>query len=223
MISKVFICPYFGDLPPWIGQWRKNTERMRQHGYDFLFDDDEEAFGTRVRRVLGIECPPMAGTGNVHNFRPALGLLYADEIAGFDYWGHTDFDCVYGRVERWMTEGFLAGLDVFSNHDDYISGPWTLYRNTPLVRSLFLRTDEWVARMSQEDTWGWAEKGFTYIVDEAHDDGEINRCYAKWQSRYPHDFSKLRLRPNGALLEEGREIMMSHFRHVKEWPAGCYL
>ena len=63
MISKVLICPYFGALPSWYEHWLRNTERMLRHGYDFLFDTDEADFQKRVKRTLGIECPPMTGTG----------------------------------------------------------------------------------------------------------------------------------------------------------------
>ena len=176
-ISKCMVVPYFGQYPEWFDLWMRNTERMREHGYDFLFDTDEQDFQKRVWRKLGIECPPMNGTGRIWNFRPALGVLYEDEIKDFDYFGWTDFDMVYGRVENWYTDNELASVDIHSNHDDYISGPWTLMRNTPVVANLFRRTDEWIDRMEGDDfAHGWAEKGYTEIVDEAHDEVDTPRA-----------------------------------------------
>ena len=226
------IVPYFGPYPEWFDLWMRNTERMRNFGYDFLFDTDEQDFQKRVWRTLGIECPPMTGTGRVWNFRPALGVLYEEEIADFDFWGHTDFDCVYGQVEKWVTDEFLdgdgsghnIGVDIHSNHDNYICGPWTLYSNTPVVNNLFRRTDEWKERMEGDDwSHGWAEKGFTQIVDQAHLEEEIVRKYTKWQTRSQDDFSTCVLHEDGRLTEGGTECMMLHFRRTKEYPSGCVL
>jgi len=223
-ISKCMVVPYFGQYPEWFDLWMRNTERMREHGYDFLFDTDEQDFRKRVWRKLGIECPPMNGTGRVWNFRPAFGMLYEDEIKEFDFWGHTDFDCVYGRVEDWVTANFLDGLDVHSNHDDYICGPWTLYRNTPVVNTMFQATGEWKERMEGDDwSHGWAEKGFTQIVDNFHAEGLIRRQYTKWQTRSQDDFSTCVLHEDGRLTEGGTECMMLHFRRTKQYPVGCVI
>ena len=216
------VVPYFGQYPEWFDLWMRNTERMRKHGYDFLFDTNETDFKKRVWRKLGIECPPMTGTGRIWNYRPALGVLYEDEIKDFDFWGHCDFDVVFGQVEKWVTDDFLNDLDVHSNHDDYICGPWTLYRNTPVVNTLFQATDEWKERMEGQDwTHGWAEKGFTSIVDMFHDEGIINRKYTKWQTRSQDDFSTCVLHDDGRLTEGGNDCMMLHFRRVKQYPLGC--
>jgi hypothetical protein len=219
---KLLICPYFGDFPSWMDYWFSNTERMRSHGYDFLHDGDEGAFRDRVRDKLQIEPPPMWGTGRIWNFRPALGLLYEEEIRDYTFWGHTDFDMVYGQVEKWYTEEELEEWDIHSNHDDYISGPWTLYRNTRAVNTLFFQTDEWKDRMEGADyAHGWAEKGFTKIVDYNHQEGSIRRRYAKWQTRSQDDFSTLRLHSDGRLTEGRYEVCLAHFRRVKQYPEGC--
>jgi len=220
-LRKVLIVPYFGQLPEWFDLWAANTERMKDHGYDFLHDD-EASFRDRVRDKLGIEPPPMADTGRVWNFRPAFGLLYENEIRDFHFWGHCDFDMVFGRVERWYTDDYLDSLDITANCHDYISGPWTLYRNHPIVNSLFLQTEEWKHRMEGSDcSHGWAEKGFTAIVDAAHKQGAIRRRYDYFQTRNLDDFSACRLLSEGRLMEGEREIAMLHFRRTKQWPEGC--
>ena len=223
MISKCLIVPYFGDYPEWMDLWFANTKRMKTLGYDFLFDTDEADFKKRVWRKLGIECSPMTGTGRIWNFRPALGVLYEDEIKEFDFWGHTDFDCVYGRVENWVTDDFLDNLDVHSNHHSYICGPWSLFRNEPVVNNLFRHTDEWAARMEGEDCFhGWAEKGFSEIVDRANDEGLIRKAYTFWQTRDLNNYDTLHF--EGDKLMEGKEeVFFAHFRRTKEYPVGCVL
>ena len=221
--TKVLVCPYFGVLPSWMNHYWENAERLQEHGYNFLLDDDEDAFRSRVRELLDIEPPPMYGTGKVWDFRPALGYLYAQELEGFEWWGHTDFDCVYGRVERWLTDEVLADLDIFSNHIDYICGPWTLYRNCKLVNELFLEDPFWAAEMQDPHATGWAERSFTATVDAHHQAGELRRRYELWQTRDWDSFDTLRLHPDGRLTEGREEVMMAHFRRTKEYPRGCIL
>jgi len=221
--SKVLICPYFGNLPPWMDHYWRNAERLREHGYNFLLDYDEQEFRERVREKLGIEPPPMWGTGKIWDFRPALGYLYADEIAGYEWWGHTDFDCVYGRVERWLTDEFLAGLDIFSNHIDYICGPWTLYRNIRVVNELFQEDPYWAQNMRSPTSTGWAETTFSATVDAFHRGEAIRRRYELWQTRNWDSFDTVRLEADGRLIEGREEVFMAHFRRTKQYPQGCIL
>ena len=219
--EKILICPYFGDLPPWMDHYWANAERLKEHGYNFLLEDDEEAFRDRVRDKLGIEPPPMWGTGKIWDFRPALGLLYQEEIHGAEFWGHTDFDCVYGRVEQWGSDEFLSGLDIWSNHIDYLCGPWTMYRNDPYINMLFTEVGKWTQKMESVDPTGWAEREFTCFVDLAHSEKLIRRRYTMFQTRNLNDFSQLRLDEDGALWEANEEVMMAHFRRTKVYPQGC--
>lgn len=224
MTTKLLICPYFGDLPPWMGHWHANAERaLLPAGYTILLDHDEDSFRDRVRRVLDIEAPTMWGTGNIWDFRPAFGLLYADELDGFDFWGHTDFDCVYGRVGEWIPDELLADLDLLANHDDYVSGPWSLYRNVDTVNSLFLESPVWRDHMESFKGVGWLETDYTAVVDAAHDACRIRLRYVKWQTRSQENFDELVLGTDGRLLEDGVERMMCHFRRTKVYPAGCIL
>lgn len=221
MTEKVMVCPYFGQLPSWMDRWHDNIRRMTQHGYTFVLDTDEDAFRDRVREILAIEPPRMYGTGRIWNFRPAFGLLYAHEIGDADFWGHTDFDCVYGKVEDWVTDDFLNTVDIHADAP-YVCGPWTLYRNTPVVNTLFFLAEEWEDRMTGDDyAHGWAEKGFTEVVDHSHAHGLIRRQYTRWQTTNLDDFSGLRLHADGSLTERGTPVMMAHFRRTKQYPKGC--
>ncbi len=224
MTSKAMIMPYFGDPPTWMRHWEANTERLQDHGYDFLHDSDEKAFQERVRDRLGIDCPPLWGTGRIWNYRPALGLLYADEIQEFDFWGHTDLDVVYGRVERWYTDDYLDELDVAACDTHRISGPWTLYRNIPEVNELFMKVEDWEGFLTRfEYQHGWAEKEFTQAVKQAAVDGSLTARFDDYQTADWDNFDNLRLYEDGRLLEGGTEVCLAHFRRTKEYPAGAIL
>jgi hypothetical protein len=217
---KLLVCPYFGPQPDWMPHFWKNAARLGPLGYDFLVETDESSFRERVDRVLGIECPPMSGTGNIWDFRPAFGVLYAEELEGYDWWGHTDFDVVYGRVENWVTEEFLAGLDIHSNHRDYICGFWTLYRNCKTVNELFYSAENWQHWMESGVPSGWAETEYTQVVDAFHEAGEIRRAYSFWQTRDLNNYDTLHF-DEDRLMEGDTEVFTAHFRRKKEYPVGC--
>jgi len=141
--KKIFLLPYFGELPTWIEGWKKNMEHLN---YDYIIDQNLDGFKKRVKDILGIECNIVEGTGKVWDFRPALGLLYAKEIKGYTHWGHTDFDCVYGDVDKFEPEEY----DIWSNHHNYIMGAWAVYKNSDKVNNLFKKHKGWEKIMSGE-------------------------------------------------------------------------
>ena len=207
--KKIFILPFFGDLPPWIDQWKEN---MKHLNYDYIIDQDLEGFKKRVKRVLGIECNIVSGTGKVWDYRPALGLLYAKEIEGYTHWGHTDFDCVYGDVDKYEPEEY----DIWSNHHNYIMGAWTIYKNDPVINNLFKLHPIWEQILSSKDITAWAETTYTEIVDR-----NVNIVYTHHQSKDPNNFNNITyklINKKGKLYDDGDEIMMCHFRHTKVYP-----
>jgi len=142
-LRKLLIVPWVGPLPDWIGSWCHNTAQVREagHGWDFLLDVDERRISERIE-ALGVECPPLEGR-KLCDYRPAFGEMYADEIAAYDFWGHTDLDCVYGRLWDYITDDLLGGIDIYSN-DPYpqMCGPFSLYR-TSITTGLFRANEHW--------------------------------------------------------------------------------
>jgi hypothetical protein len=58
------------------------------------------------------------------DFRPAFGEIFADELVGYDFWGHSDLDVLFGRIrEHIPAEAFEADKILFQ-------GNFALYRNT---------------------------------------------------------------------------------------------
>lgn len=219
MIKKIFITPFFGDLPEWMNQYKTHFEHvLRPKGYDWILDTDLEGFKKRVKSKLNIDYPGLPGTGKVWDYRGALGFLYEEEIRGYDFWGHTDFDCVYGDVDRWVTDDFLSNLDVHSNHISYVNGCWSLYRNTIKVNGLFMGTD-WKKYMGNGDVNGWIETVFSRHLERSG----LRYKYTFWQGNPWTNDPNLRFtydpkNQQSRLYQDGQEIFMFHFRHSKRWP-----
>ena len=183
---------------------------MPKHGFDVLIDNDLDDFAGRVRERLGIECPITPGSSKIHDYRAAFGELYSEAIEDYDWWGHTDFDCIFGRVERFYNEATLGALDVYSDCNDYLAGPWTLYR--PHVASAFRQYKGWQEILEEPTTSGWVEDRFTWL---------INRLNLRTQYRQRHaygDVEFLRREKRGILTHFDREIPFFHFKLTKRWP-----
>jgi hypothetical protein len=203
--SKIFILPFFGQLPSWIDKWKENMGHLN---YDYIIDEDLDGFKDRVRRILAIEPNIISGTGKVWDYRPALGLLYEEEIKGYTHWGHTDFDCVYGDVDSYEPKEY----DIWSNHHNYIMGAWSIYKNNPVVNRAFKLHPEWKQIMSSSEITAWVEKSYTEIVND-----NLNVVYTHYQTKSPDNFNNLTYN-NGKLYDGKDEIMMAHFRHTKVYP-----
>src|SRR4051812_43662061 len=161
-------------------QYRQNIEALKPLGYDWLFFHDLDEFKRRCESRLDVNCTIRMGGSKIHDFRPAFGNLFREEIKSYDFWGHTDLDCVYGRVDRWVTDDLLADLDIHSNADTCLCGPWTLYRNTERVNSLYVWVKDWRWLMEQRETSGWVEEKFSRKAEEMF--GPRIR-YTRWQTK----------------------------------------
>jgi len=207
-LTKILIMPFFGTLPEW---WEKFEVPK---GYDFLLDTDLEKFKIRVKKKLGIEYPGVYGNPKIWDYRPALGVLYEEEIRGFDFWGHTDPDCVYGDVDKWVTDEFLSKLDIHSNHHSYVNGCWSLYRNTPEVNRLFMQYPFWGDKMIHPEPNAWVEQEFSRLLERSG----LRYAYTFWQG-WPYTTTPNLIKDDdGKLYQDGEEIMMLHFRRSKKWP-----
>lgn len=59
------------------------------------------------------------------DFRPAWGIIFADQIQGYDFWGHCDLDMIFGNIRSYLPDSVLESHDKI-----YMLGHLTYYRNT---------------------------------------------------------------------------------------------
>lgn len=211
MSTKLLICPFFGDLPAFFPQWRESVRGLERYGYDVLVDQDLDAFNARCEKVLGFKSPIVPGTGKLWDFRCALGELYADEVADYDFWGHTDFDVVYGNPETFMPDEVLAGVDIVSDEKSYIGGHWTLYRNCAPVNSVFRKCHNWRGYMTDPRPSGWVETDYTAGVKQSG----LRLKFIFGQASRDNEWLSF---VDGRLYQRGKEVLLAHFRDQKRWP-----
>ena len=80
-------------------------------------------------------------------FKPALGHIFADYIAGYSHWGYSDVDILFGDLSRWITPDELSDYDIvtFSYGDQqrlYLRGQFTIHKNDPVkINQLWRKCD----------------------------------------------------------------------------------
>lgn len=205
-LKRLIITPYFGKFPTWFDKFEPPV------GYDWLLDVNLNGFKDRVKRVMGIEYPGVYGGTKVWDYRCAFGALYQQELRGYDYWATMDFDMCFGDVNKWFPDDQLKELAIWSNHNTYICGPWTLYANHPVVNFYYDEHPQWKEILSSPETTAWVENDYSKLVEE-----KLKYKYSFFQGdpyNPPFNLKKV----DGKLFQDGVEIPMLHFRRDKRWP-----
>lgn len=66
------------------------------------------------------------------DFKPVWGIILQEYVKGYDYWGHCDFDMLFGDIR-----GFAERYEL-PKYDKFLSlGHLALYRNAPECRNYF--------------------------------------------------------------------------------------
>ena len=98
------------------------------------------------------------------DFRPAFGQIFAEELAGYDFWGHSDLDVIFGQIRKHLPPAAFEADKILFN------GSFSLYRNTPVTAAWYRHE---VGKVSYKDALTnpaamhfdeWA--GIYYIVED---------------------------------------------------------
>lgn len=155
------------------------------------------------------------------DFRPSLGLMFEDCLEGYDFWGFTDIDVVYGDLNSWLPDTFIKDLEIFTNDIGGIAGPFTLFKNNDKIKRLFLQHPNIRAIIERPDFYTFDEDGFSKMVVEMHSKGELIVEFRDWwdSNRMRKHGEVQRLWSKGLkLYNNDDEIMMYHFAGTKVYP-----
>ena len=86
-----------------------------------------ERFSSALGRPVSLEIPY-----KLCDYRPMFGEIFSKELTGFDFWGHCDFDVVFGRIREVLPARAFVDFDKI-----LIRGNFALYRNTDSINAVF--------------------------------------------------------------------------------------
>jgi hypothetical protein len=128
------------------------------------------------------------------DFKPAYGFLFSELLDGYDFWGQSDIDIIYGDIRGFITNEMLEQYDFISIRHDYTTGCFALYRNTGLLNTIFMRSKDYRLVFSSPNHFCFDEcnfkhdlltegksifeietdiESFTHIIKQAESSGEV--------------------------------------------------
>ncbi len=255
--SLCLITCYFGEAPRWIRIYL-HTARHNPDIHFVLFTDcipESEAQPNIqiIPATLGDICKRASDrldlpiqfkeAFKLNDLRPAFGVIFEDYLGDFDAWGYVEVDMIYGQIRSFITPELLQEYDVITTRPEYITGHFTLFRNSPAVNTLFERCPDYPFVFITPKHYSFSECNFawrhlldgypldtalvevesiTHVVRRAADEGRI-------QAYFPHLVrERMDLHRKHWLLhwKEGRlfdlhgdeEILYFHFHFHKYEP-----
>lgn len=115
-----------------------------------------------VSEILAIDFKPL-NPYKLCDIKPALGLIHANELLDYDFWGYGDIDIVYGNIRQFLTSDRLASKDIFSMHKTRTSGHFCLIRNSRDLVLAFKKIPDWTNKFSIQRHLAIDEKDFSKL------------------------------------------------------------
>lgn len=175
--SIIIIIPYFGKWPFWMPFFIESCRANPNINWLLLGDcavledlpnNVEQRFFAFVdycafvSECLGINFNP-SNPYKLCDLKPALGFIHAEDVAGYDFWGFSDLDLIYGDLRSYFSDERLRKYKVLSTHERRISGHFCLLRNEPELNSLFWKIPDFVRRAEDPKNHALDEGGFSRI------------------------------------------------------------
>lgn len=146
MKKILFICPYFGTYPNYFNltlnsiknnptiDWLIITDIKKEYDYPdnvkviyMSFFELQKKIQSYFDFKISLNAP-----FKMCDFRPAYGIVFKDYLSDYDFWGHCDFDCIYGNLRKFLPENILD-----THERIYCLGHMSLYKNTNIINNMF--------------------------------------------------------------------------------------
>lgn len=252
-MKKIFLLTQFGTPHEWTQEYIDHVQHLERYGWYWkIFTPNKleskgnveiismtaEQFGELTLKKLGVR-PNIFITKNgvpsvhVTDFYVASGIIFEDYIQGFDFWGITNFDVIYGRLDHYIPDGLLETTDVFTDDVNVINGVFSLFRNIENVNTLFKRIPHWKEMFLQNPCpkcmgdgndhvlYGTDEYHMTEVMKKASHENVVMYAYPQYYPLHSHDRleqhipgPKLEIQKDGSLYELFKDINCPEWKHA---------
>lgn len=150
MKKACFIIPYFGKLPNTFPVYLRTCGENPDFDWLIITDDHTKydypdnvhcsytTFEAFVQRVQSCFDFPIAlkRPYKICDFRAAFGVIFAEELKNYRFWGHCDLDQYFGKIDHFITD------EILNSYDKILTlGHFTLFRNVPKINQMYLIAD----------------------------------------------------------------------------------
>lgn len=135
----------------------KNVKIIFKNLYDIITETSE-----KLKFTINIDYPY-----KLCDFKPAYGFMFPELVKGYDFWGHSDLDLIYGDIRSFLTYSILENYDYLSVRHDYTTGCFGLYRNNNFVNNFFQKSKDYKRVFSDSKHYCFDECNFAwdYLVE----------------------------------------------------------
>lgn len=147
MRNKIaLVLPYYGSFPNYFSLFLRSVELNPAFDLLLVTDIDVANFvlppnvhivrlsfediKNRVASLISVSFK-LDAPYKLCDCKPLYGILFKDELAGYDFWGHCDADMLFGDLSQFVTDELLDMHDKLFTH-----GHFVLYRNDATVNRL---------------------------------------------------------------------------------------
>lgn len=191
------IAPWFGPWPVWINlylescrwnpwvTWMIPTDQTppeNQPPNVVFMPMTLAGFLGRGERVTGLRLQAHEAY-KITDFKPLLGTMFENEIAGYSHYGYTDHDIIFGQLACELTPERLAEYEIISSHANLQAGHLSVFRNTPRLRASW-RVPGWRRILRSPDHQGFDERGFGRRLDPKKWHPPWRRYKVLWHEMY---------------------------------------
>jgi len=141
-----------GDLPRSSG-WPDNVLSVQMSIGEF-----QERASERLGMAVNVSHPY-----KLCDLKPAYGVIFEDYLASYDFWGHCDPDVIFGDIRGFITPELLETYDVICAREEYVTGFFTLFRNTGYVTRLYEQSRDHRTVFSQAAHFCFDECSFAWL------------------------------------------------------------
>lgn len=198
------IIPYFGKLPKFFPYFLLTAKR--NHKIDFLIYTDQKVEQFAILNANNIEFVTfpfdelrekvqskfdfkisLKTPYKLCDYKVAYGLIFEEELKGYDYWGFCDTDVLLGDIYQFLEEhsffendyvryGLLGHLQIFKNSQEvnriFMSGKDLNYRLN--YKNVFTSEQNFIFDEEKGIQILFEKSGFEQLQDKFFDDIDIN-------------------------------------------------
>src|ERR1700741_2624180 len=153
--SIIILVCYFGKFP-WYFDFFIHSCRYNPSIQFCILTDNEDKLENKPENVFFVKktlkqienkateklgfVAKLESAYKVCDYTPLLGFLFPELIKGYTFWGYGDIDVIYGNIRYFLTSKLLDSYDIISVRPEYLTGSFTIYRNSNRVNKLFLES-----------------------------------------------------------------------------------
>lgn len=147
MKKIIFVCPYFGKYPNYFNltlnsmkynntiDWLIITDIKEKYDYPKNVKVINMRFGELKEKVQSVfDFKICLDTPyKICDYKCAYGYIFQDYIADYDFWGHCDFDCIYGDLRKYLPNNILDKYEKI-----FYLGHLSIYKNIERMNTMFM-------------------------------------------------------------------------------------